>query len=213
MTTRDAKNRYLSGPRIQPEPIRAGMSADELVDRVFLAYNAGRIQTAARLLVEKGLEPEVTVGLSLAGAMSPAGITLSTVIPLVQAGFVDWIVSTGANLYHDAHFGLGLALHRGSHTLDDRQLFEKLILDYQRYVAIDPRYFRPTEVDFLQADPARAQKILGWEPRVFFKYLVRIMVDADLERIGLESPGEGAKILEKYHGSWHRWDSQVVSMG
>lgn len=85
--------------------------------------------------------------------------------------------------------------------------------DWHEYVKIDPRYYRPTEVDFLQADPSKAQRVIGWEPRVFFKDLVRIMVDADLELIGLKSPGEGARIIEKHHGDWHRWDSQVVSMG
>jgi GDPmannose 4,6-dehydratase len=67
-------------------------------------------------------------------------------------------------------------------------------------------------VDFLQADLGKAQKVLGWEPRVFFKDLVRIKVDTDLELVGLESPGEGAGIIEKHHGNWHLWDSQVVSM-
>jgi GDPmannose 4,6-dehydratase len=86
-------------------------------------------------------------------------------------------------------------------------------LDWHDYVRIDPRYFRPNEVDFLQADPSKALHLLGWEPRVFFKDLVRIMVDADLELAGLASPGEGARIIEKHHGDWHRWDSQVVSMG
>ena len=118
------KKRYLSGPRIQPRPLTAGMTVDALMDHAFLAYNAGRLHQAARLLVEKALAPDVTVGLSLSGALSPAGVTLSCIIPLVKAGFVDWIVSTGANLYHDAHFGLGLALHQGSHQLDDRDLFE-----------------------------------------------------------------------------------------
>ncbi len=117
-------HRYLGGPRIQPRPITAGMKVDELMDATFLAYNAGRLQQAARLLVEKCLEPDATVGMSVSGALSPAGVSLSSLIPLVRAGFVDWIVSTGANLYHDAHFGLGLALHRGSHLLDDRELFE-----------------------------------------------------------------------------------------
>jgi GDPmannose 4,6-dehydratase len=92
------------------------------------------------------------------------------------------------------------------------EAFGYLNMDWHEYVKIDPKYFRPNEVDFLQADPAKAQKVLGWEPRVFFKDLVRIMVDADLELAGLESPGEGAKIIEKHHGDWHRWDSQVVSM-
>lgn len=85
-------------------------------------------------------------------------------------------------------------------------------LDWQDYVRIDPRYFRPNEVDFLQADPSLAINQLGWEPRVFFKDLVRIMVDADLEKLGLDTPGEGRRILEKLHGRWHRWEDQMVSM-
>jgi deoxyhypusine synthase len=99
-------------------------------------------------LVEKMLEPDVTVGLSLSGAMSPAGVSLSCLLPLIQAGFVDWIVSTGANLYHDAHFGLGLALHRGSHELDDRELFQAeviriydVVFDYDVLLQTD-RYLR-----------------------------------------------------------------------
>lgn len=85
-------------------------------------------------------------------------------------------------------------------------------LDWEEFVQIDPRYFRPTEVDYLLADPARAGTELGWAPRVRFHELVRIMVDADLERLGMESPGEGRRILEKCFGGWHRWDQQVVSM-
>jgi len=85
-------------------------------------------------------------------------------------------------------------------------------LDWQQYVEIDPRYFRPTEVDYLLADPTRARQELGWEPRIFFKDLVRIMVDADLELSGQQSPGDGKRLLEGRHGPWHRWDSQVISM-
>jgi GDPmannose 4,6-dehydratase len=92
------------------------------------------------------------------------------------------------------------------------EAFGYVDLDWNDYVRIDPRYYRPTEVDYLQANPTKAQQTIGWEPRVFFKELVRIMVDADLEFAGLRSPGEGRKILEKRHGPWHRWDSQVVSM-
>jgi GDPmannose 4,6-dehydratase len=85
-------------------------------------------------------------------------------------------------------------------------------LDWHKYVQMDTRYFRPNEVDFLLADPSRARNELGWQPRVFFKELVRIMVDADLELASLDSPGEGRKILEARHGNWHRWEDQVVSM-
>jgi GDPmannose 4,6-dehydratase len=85
-------------------------------------------------------------------------------------------------------------------------------LDWNDYVRIDPRYFRPTEVDFLQADPSLARQVLNWEPRVFFTDLVHLMVDADLERLGLESPGEGRRILSAHHGKWHQWDDQMITM-
>lgn len=85
--------------------------------------------------------------------------------------------------------------------------------EWQKYVKIDARYFRPTEVDYLLADASHARQALGWEPRVFFKDLVRVMVDADLELAGLVSPGDGRRILEAQHGKWHRWEDQVVSMG
>jgi GDPmannose 4,6-dehydratase len=86
-------------------------------------------------------------------------------------------------------------------------------LEWNAHVRIDERYMRPTEVDYLLADPSKARQAFEWEPRIFFKDLVRIMVDADMELIGLESKGEGRKLLEKHHGKWHQWDSQVVSMG
>lgn len=85
-------------------------------------------------------------------------------------------------------------------------------LDWHDYVEIDPRYFRPTEVDCLQADPSKARRLIGWEPRVFFRDLVKVMVDADLELIGQPSPGEGRRILEAHHGKWHRWEDQINSM-
>jgi GDPmannose 4,6-dehydratase len=93
------------------------------------------------------------------------------------------------------------------------EAFGYVNLDWHTYVKIDPRYFRPTEVDYLQADFSKASKALGWEPRVFFRDLVRIMVDADMELLGLESPGEGRRLLELHHGPWHRWEDQVVTMG
>jgi len=85
-------------------------------------------------------------------------------------------------------------------------------LDWHDYVKIDPYFYRPTEVDYLMADPHKSNTVLGWQPRIKFKQLVRIMVDADLELIGLESPGEGKRILQEQFDSWHRWEQQVVSM-
>jgi len=86
-------------------------------------------------------------------------------------------------------------------------------LKWKDYVLIDERYFRPTEVDLLLSDPSKAIRQLDWKPKVKFHELVRIMVDADLELIGLDCPGEGQKIVEDRFGGWHRWDQQVVSMG
>ncbi|MBI4502474.1 MAG: deoxyhypusine synthase [Gemmatimonadetes bacterium] len=116
---------YLRGPRIQPVAIKGSEEAADLIDGAFLAYNAGRLREACRLFVDKMLADDVTVGMSLTGAMTPAGLGISTLIPLMEAGFIDWIVSTGANLYHDAHFGLGLAMHRGTPFANDVDLREQ----------------------------------------------------------------------------------------
>jgi GDPmannose 4,6-dehydratase len=86
-------------------------------------------------------------------------------------------------------------------------------LDWEKYVRIDPRYYRPLEVDHLLADASKAEKELGWKPRVRFRDLVRIMVDADLELLGLPSKGEGKTIVEEQFGDWHKWGDQVRSMG
>jgi GDPmannose 4,6-dehydratase len=92
------------------------------------------------------------------------------------------------------------------------EAFGYVNLNWEEFVRIDPRYFRPTEVDYLLADGSRAREILGWEPRVRFRELVRIMVDADLELVGLPAPGDGRRILRKHFAGWHRWEEQVSSM-
>jgi GDPmannose 4,6-dehydratase len=85
------------------------------------------------------------------------------------------------------------------HSVRDflEETFTYVGLDYNQYVRIDPRYFRPTEVELLVADATKARKELGWSPRVTFKELVRIMVDADMETQGLEPPGEGKAVLNR----------------
>lgn len=117
------KQRYLSGRRILPAPITGKETLPELINRAFLAYNAARLQEGCRLFVEKMLaRGDVTVGMSLAGALTPAGLGSAAVVPLIKAGFVDWIVATGANLYHDLHFAFNFPVHVGSHLLDDTDL-------------------------------------------------------------------------------------------
>ena len=118
----------LTGKPIAPQAINDHIKLDEIVDKTFLAYNAGRLREACQLFSQKMLSADVTVGMSLSGALTPAGLGMSCVIPLIENGFVDWIVSTGANLYHDAHFALGLEMHRGSFRLDDVSLRERGIV-------------------------------------------------------------------------------------
>ena len=111
--------RLLRGAKIDPPPVTPRTSVTELVDRAFLAYNGARLREAAQLFTRQLLADDVTIGVSLSGALTPAGLGMSCLIPLIEAGFIDWIVSTGANLYHDTHFGIGLTMHRGRPDLND----------------------------------------------------------------------------------------------
>jgi deoxyhypusine synthase len=122
------KSKFLQGRRINPTAIASDTTLADLVDDSFLAYNAARLREACQLFTRKMLEPEVTVGLSLTGALTPAGLGISSLIPLIKAGFVDWIISTGANLYHDTHFGIGLAMHQGNAQTSDIVLREEEVV-------------------------------------------------------------------------------------
>jgi deoxyhypusine synthase len=141
-------NRYLGGAAIEPQSVRGDMNAADLIDNAFMAYNGRRLREACRLFAEKMLAPETVVGMSLTGALTPAGLGMSCIIPLIENGFVDWIVSTGANLYHDAHFGLGLKLFQGSSEADDVALRESgvvriydIFFDYRVLLSTDA-FFR-----------------------------------------------------------------------
>jgi len=98
-----------------------------------------------------------------------------------------------------------------SHSVKEfvREAFAYVDLDWQDHVGTDPKYLRPTEVDFLCADSAKARQILSWEPKVTFKELVHIMVDADMEAVGLKPIGEGVGILHARFTGWHQWGSSV----
>src|ERR1051326_7404372 len=118
-------SKYLRGPRIDPRAIDGKENVADLIDNAFLAYNAARLREACALFTRKMLEPDVTVGMTLTGALTPAGLGMAAIIPLIESGFVDWIISTGANLYHDTHFGLGLSMHRGNPQESDVVLREE----------------------------------------------------------------------------------------
>jgi deoxyhypusine synthase len=113
------KSKFAAYPRLNPLGIGKNISAADLIDQTFLAYNGGRLREAAKLLTDKMLPNNGFIGMSLTGALTPAGLGKSCLIPLMKAGFVDWIVSTGANLYHDLHYGLNMELFQGSPFLDD----------------------------------------------------------------------------------------------
>jgi GDPmannose 4,6-dehydratase len=117
-------------------------------------------------------------------------------------------------LQHDEPLDLVIGTGE-SHSIREflEEAFGYVGLNYEDYVRIDEKYFRPTEVDYLLSDPSQAKDLLGWEPRVRFQELVRIMVDADLELEGLGTPGEGKKVVDERFGDWHDWNHQVVSMG
>src|ERR1051325_9305450 len=122
------KSKFLRGKRIDPAPIEKNIAVADLIDEAFLAYNAARLREACQLFTQKMLEPEVTIGVSLTGALTPAGLGISALIPLIKAGFIDWIISTGANLYHDTHFGIGLAMHLGNAQTSDVVLREEEVV-------------------------------------------------------------------------------------
>ncbi len=142
------KRNYSRGRKITLKPIPKVLRVRELVDEYFQAYNAGRLREICEVFTQEMLEPDVTVGLSVTGALTPAGLGGSCIVPLMRAGFVDWIVSTGANLYHDTHFSIGHSLHRGSPFVDDRVLRKEKIIriydilfDYKVLLATD-HFFR-----------------------------------------------------------------------
>ncbi|MGA7937743.1 MAG: deoxyhypusine synthase [Kovacikia sp.] len=108
--------------KIAPSPMPAEISVVDLIDGYFTAYNSARLREICHLLSLEVMQEGVTVGLSLSGAMTPAGLGVSVLAPLIRNGFVDWIISTGANLYHDMHYGLGLELYASNPFVDDVKL-------------------------------------------------------------------------------------------
>jgi deoxyhypusine synthase len=177
------KSQYLSGKRILPEPITKDYSVTDLINKTFNAYNAGRIKNAAELIVKEYSKKEVTVGMSLAGALTPAGMA-SSIIPLIEYGYVDWIVATGANMYHDMHYTFNLPLYEGSPNVDDVDLREvgvtriyDVLFDYENVLMETDRRLRKilTRKEF--------QKEMGTQE--FYYHLGKIMNEVEQEnRLG-----------------------------
>lgn len=175
---------YLSGKKIAPRAITPSTSLTEIVDSAFEAYNAARLREGCHLFVRRMLEPDVTIGLSLTGALTPAGLGMSCLIPLIENGFVDWIVSTGANLYHDTHFGIGLSMHRGRAEISDVELREEgvvriydIFFDYDVLLSTDRFYKELIKAPEFQRPMSTAE----------FHYLVGKYVRERERVLGLEN--------------------------
>ena len=137
----------ISKQRIDPPAVVPGMDAADLIDAAFLSYNGGRLREGCQLYAQRMLAPDCTVGLALSGALTPAGLGISCLVPLIEAGFIDWIISTGANLYHDTHYALGMDLYQAGPNLPDLELRENqviriydIIFDYQNLLGTDKFY-------------------------------------------------------------------------
>ena len=120
---------YLTGDAIRYYRPRGSADIRQLLDHGFQAFNAGRLSEACRIFTDKMLDPanDTTIGLTMAGALTPAGLG-GCVIELMERGLVDFVISTGANLYHDLHYAMNFTLHRGSPFLDDVELYEQGII-------------------------------------------------------------------------------------
>ena len=138
----------ISQRRINPPAMTPNLALADAIDHVFLSYNGGRMREGCQLFVRKMLADDATVGLALSGALTPAGLGISCLVPLIKAGFIDWIVSTGANVYHDTHFALGMEMHQARPGLDDYALREEhviriydIVFDYENLLGTD-RFYR-----------------------------------------------------------------------
>ena len=164
VTMAKKQSKFLSGKRIDPTPISKKTNLADLIDESFMAYNGARLREACQLFDKKMLEDDVTIGVTLTGALTPAGLGISAIIPLIKAGFIDWIISTGANLYHDTHFGIGLALHQGDAKLDDRILRDEevvriydIFFDYSVLLDTDSFFRRLIEHEEFQKTMSSAE--------------------------------------------------------
>src|SRR5881394_3300187 len=180
--SKTTSKKFAAYPRLNPLGVGKNISAADLVENTFLAYNGGRLREAAKLLTEKMLPKDGYIGMSLTGALTPAGLGKSCLIPLIKAGFVDWIVSTGANLYHDLHYGLDMKLYQGSPFLDDVALHRDgviriydVLFDYN--VLLDTDAFVREVIQ-----GAEFQKAMGTDE---FHYRLGKYVHARSRRLGL----------------------------
>lgn len=171
--------------KIAPAPMPAEISVVGLIDGYFTAYNSARLREICQLLSRDVLQAGVTVGVSLSGAMTPAGFGVSVLAPLMRNGFIDWMISTGANLYHDLHYGLGMDLYASNPFVDDVKLRQEgririydIVFGYDVLLETDA-FIR----ELLKAEPF--QKRMGTAE---FHYLLGKYVYEVEQQIGVKHP-------------------------
>src|SRR5690349_24381267 len=171
---------HLSGKPIKYYRPRGSAEIRHLIDEGFQAFNAARLGEACRIFADKMLLPEhdTTIALTVAGALTPAGLG-GCMVELMERGLVDFVISTGANLYHDLHYALNFTLHRGSPFVDDRQLYEEGVI--RIYDVLFPATVL-LETDAYIRDFLVRSKLAGPMPTSDFHY-----------RLGVD-------LLEKYPG-------------
>jgi len=120
---------FLKGKPIRYYRPKGSAAVRTLIDEGFQAFNAARLGEACRIFSDKMLarQHDTTIALTVAGALTPAGLG-GCIIEMMQRGLIDFVISTGANLYHDLHYALNFTLHRGSPFLDDRVLYEQGVI-------------------------------------------------------------------------------------
>jgi deoxyhypusine synthase len=116
-----------TGKKIDPPDIYPNMSISDLISFYgSTGFNARRLSEAANMF-KKMIDSEATICLTLSGAMTPIGLGKS-IATLIEKGFIDWIITTGANAYHDLHFAYGLPVRQGHFDVDDDILYSKQIV-------------------------------------------------------------------------------------
>src|SRR2546427_10602010 len=128
-STGKTRQEYLSGKPIRYYRPRGSADIHHLIDEGFQAFNAARLGEACRIFADKMRLPEhdTTIALTIAGALTPAGLG-GCIVELMERGLVDFLISTGANLYHDLHYALNFTLHRGSPFVNDVELYEQGVI-------------------------------------------------------------------------------------
>jgi deoxyhypusine synthase len=171
--------------KIAPAPMPTEISVVDLIDSYFTAYNSARLREICHLLSREVMQPGVTVGMSLSGAMTPAGFGVSVLAPLIRNGFIDWMISTGANLYHDLHYGLGLDLYASHPFVDDVKLRQEgririydIVFDYDVLLQTDA-FLR----ELLRAEPFQKRMSTAEFHYLLGKYVFEIE-----QQLGVKNP-------------------------